>query len=499
VPEKHKPVLSSISYFSVSRYGAEFLFFVRGFLLAKILGPENFGLWSMLKTSMMFMQYIRLGANEAMLREFPFAVGRGEQNYAQGMEAVVGGFNLLSAVILSLLIMAGFLLFKSVDAERNQCIWAAFLVIFLINQIYWFIHLRFQAKRKFIALSKMTFGFALFSTLLGVSMAYCFGIYGLLAGLALSYIAMILSSGEGKSPLPKPAWDTLLVWKLIKIGFPIMLSQAFYILLLNVDKLIIWISMQKEDLGIYSIQSYIVNIIILFPTVVSMVLYPNLMENLGKNQHVNNLQDYLTKPTQIMAYVGAPLLGVLFIVIHLPIQWLLPQYVSAVVPTQILISSSFFLVISRMPAVILISVNRQKLLMAMTLPAILCGISVDWALIAAGKGIAGVAVGTSISFILYAILTMIASLRCTKMTLKNSIAFALKLFTPYAIVGTLLALTLFLIPTVQDRWLSDLTNTGLKSVVLILLIGFSYYLISQKFGSADRQGIFDINAHSNLH
>jgi O-antigen/teichoic acid export membrane protein len=309
---------------------------------------------------------------------------------------------------------------------------------------------------------------------------------------------MILSSSEGKSPLPKLAWDTSLVWKLVKIGFPIMLSQAFYILLLNVDKLIIWISMQKEDLGIYSIQSYIISIIILFPTVVSMVLYPNLMEDLGKNRHANNLQDYLTKTTQILAYVVAPLLGVLFIIIHLPIQWLLPQYVSAVVPSQILISSSFFLVISRMPAVILISMNRQTLLIAMTLPAILCGVSVDWALIETGKGIAGVAVGTSISFILYAMLTIIASLRCIKVTLKDSIAFALKLFTPYAIVGMLLALTLFLVPTVQDQWISDLMCTILKTVVLILLIGIVYYLISQKFGSADRQGIFNINVHSNL-
>jgi O-antigen/teichoic acid export membrane protein len=447
----------------------------------------------MLKTSMMFIQYIRLGTNEAMLREFPYAVGRGEQQFAQRMEAVVSGFNLLSAVILSLLIMAGFLLFKSTGAERNHFIWAAFLVIFLANQIYWFIHLQFQAKRKFNALSKMTFGFAFFSTLLGVLMAYCFGIYGLLAGLALSYITMIVSSGEGRSPLPKPAWDTLLVWNLIKIGLPIMLSQALYILLLNVDKLIIWISMQKEDLGIYSIQSYIINIIILFPTVVSMVLYPNLMENLGKNQHANNLQDYLTKTTQILAYVVAPLLGVLFIIIHLPIQWLLPQYVSAVVPSQILISSSFFLVISRMSAVILISVNRKTLLITMTLLAILCGISVDWALIAAGKGIVGVAVGTSISFILYAILTIIASLRCIKVTLKDSIAFALKLFTPYAIVGMLIALTLFLVPPVQDQLISDLINTGLKTVVLILLIGFSYYLVSHKYRPAESRGFFDIN------
>jgi O-antigen/teichoic acid export membrane protein len=446
----------------------------------------------------MFMQYIRLGANEAMLQEFPYAVGQGEQNYAQRVEAVVGGFNLLSAVILSLLIMAGILLFKSAGTDRNQVIWIALLVIFLINQIYWFIQLQLQARKKFIALSKMTLGFALFSTSLGVLMAYCFGLYGLLAGLALSYVAMILSSSEGKSPLPKLAWDTSLVWKLVKIGFPIMLSQAFYILLLNVDKLIIWISMQKEDLGIYSIQSYIISIIILFPTVVSMVLYPNLMEDLGKNRHANNLQDYLTKTTQILAYVVAPLLGVLFIIIHLPIQWLLPQYVSAVVPSQILISSSFFLVISRMPAVILISMNRQTLLIAMTLPAILCGVSVDWALIETGKGIAGVAVGTSISFILYAMLTIIASLRCIKVTLKDSIAFALKLFTPYAIVGMLLALTLFLVPTVQDQWISDLMCTILKTVVLILLIGIVYYLISQKIGSADRQGIFNINVHSNL-
>jgi hypothetical protein len=84
------------------------------------------------------------------------------------------------------------------------------------------------------------------------------------------------------------------------------------------------------------------------------------------------------------------------------------------------------------------------------------------------------------------------------MNLKNSIAFAFKVFTPYVLVGMLIALTFFLIPTVQDQWISDLMYTSLKTVFLMLLIGIFYYLIPLKFGSAEQQGIFDINARSNL-
>jgi len=481
VADAERSAFAHISYFSIAHYLSEALFIIRGLLLARIFGPAIFGIWTEMKLVLLFLQYAHLGTHEAMIREVPYAVGRGDRARADNIKRTVIAFNLSSSAVTAIGIFTILLVSEKVWNADIQGSWSILVCIFFISQVYWFIHLKLQAEKRFGRISKIMLGFALCSTVLGTLCAYYFSIEGFLLVLGLSYFVMLVYAGEGHSLIPLPNWNTPLLRELIKTGFPIMASGALLILLWNVDKLAIWLLMSKEDLGIYAVQSYIANTIMLVPSAVSIVLYPRVMETYGKTGIPSDLERYLTQPTLIMSYLACPLLGILFLALHLPIKWLLPKYVLAIVPGQILILAIFFMVIARMPANMLISLNRQKLLLALTGISVLVGAVADYIFIRIGEGIIGVAVGTSLGFIVYSSLTMVSSLHAVKMSIKRSVSFLVLVALPYVVVLSLAGIMFKLLSVTDAGWVSDFVYTSISCLLITALMGVLIYAVNTKF------------------
>ncbi len=205
------------------------------------------------------------------------------------------------------------------------------------------------------------------------------------------------------------------------------------------------------------------------------------MESYGKEQTTEGLKRYLTRPTLIMGYLGCPLLGILCLTIHLPIQWLLPKYIPAILPGQILIISSFFMIIANMPGTILFSLNRQNLAMAITAVSVLVGAVADYIMIKSGRGIVGVALGTSLSFVLYSALMMLSSLRALKMSIRESTYFLLLLGTPYVVLLALVGPIYRLFMGRDTGWVPDLLYTSLRCLLIVVLMTALFYVINQRF------------------
>jgi len=355
-----RSTLASISFFSAARYLSEALLLIRGFCLAKILGPALFGVWTQMKLLLLFLQYGRLGTSEAMQREFPYIIGEGRRDRADRIMATTFGFNVMSALVITGVILAVVLLKDTIWNSELRGPWIAFAGIFFITQIYWFKYFKFLTEKKFKQTIKIMLWPAVLSTTIGLLAVLYLNFLGFLIALGLFFLLSIMVSNDGQFPLPKFALDRSILRELIAIGFPIMMSGALLILLWNVDKLTIWILMSKESLGIYTLQFYIASAMMMVPESVSRILYPMLMENFGKNKSLAELARYLVQPNLAISYLACPLIGILFLTLHLPIKWLLPKYILAIRPGEILILAVFFMMIARMPATILVSLNKQK-------------------------------------------------------------------------------------------------------------------------------------------
>ena len=469
-----------ISLFTVSRYLSEGLFAVRGFFLASLLSPYTFAIWTQMRLVITFLQFIRLGTNEALVRDYPYHKGRNSQETAQNLADVVSGFNLLTAAVAILVVGLYFLLGRSMTSLDEKRLWYLWLLLFFLNQIYWFLQCKLQATQQFVKVGKMIVGFSLLSTAGGILCAYLYGFAGFLIALIFSYLGMILYVSGADPKEFKPSWDTASALTLIRTGFPIMASGALFILLLNVDKIIIWIFMQRQDLGIYAIQSYITNFIMLAPGAVAMVLFPSMMEQIGKSNSYESIENYLTHPTLILAYYACPVLAALFFLLPLPIQWLLPHYAPAIQPGQILIIASFFVIVSRMPIAILVSLNKQNRLMLISLAAVLFTAAADWLFLKSGYGISGVAAGSALGFTLYASATISFAFRYLGLSTKKLFTFLLTLIAPFLMMIAGIVVLDRIFPSSSTTWYADTTHAVIRVVMFLILSGFLLYLCSHR-------------------
>lgn len=463
-----RSTLADFTYYSAGRYLSEALFFLRGLALARILGPSLFGVWAQMKIVLMFLQFGQLGSHDAMLREVPYEVGKGEVECAKRIETTVLSFTLWTSILIAGAIVALVALGLGELSRELQWAWVILALFYLAGQVYSYTQVKLRAQKRFGKASRMMVGFALSSTALGIVSAVVGSIQGFLVACILSYVIVLASASARGSLLGRPRWDGVQLRDLLKTGFPIMAAGSFLIILWNVDKLAIWLLMSRESLGIYALGSYLIVSVMMVPEAFSAVLYPRLMERVAAVKTYDELTVYLTKPTLILSYVICPLLGVLFLAIHLPIDWLLPSYTPVIPAAQILIVALFFMVLARMPHVVLISLNRQRSLLILMAVAIAVGAVLVTALIGAGHGLVGAALGASMSYLVYAALTMAAALWVLRMPLGRALSFLAIACVPCVVAFAAVAAALALLPSEGSGIVSDVFYTALRCLVVLI-------------------------------
>ncbi len=451
-----------ITVFSFSNYLSELFFFLRGLFLARILGPEIFGVWAQMKLALNGCRHSSLGANDAMVREVPYLKGQNRLATAEQIKAAAAGINLVLSTTAALLIALLVFLLRHQLSPGMLTAWLILVVIFPLRQMLWYTRARLRAEKRFDRLSLVMLSLAVLTTVCGVASGFFFGLIGFLVALGASHLLVLGVVLKTACPLRLQSFRLGLSLRLIRTGFPIMASRFLLYFLYNVDQILIWLLLSQADLGLYSIQANIITIVLLVPTVVSAVLYPRIMEAFGESDNPRKLAPYLIQPTLMMGWMACLLLGLIFILLHLPVKWLLPAYVASITPGRVLLLASFFRVIANMSMISLISLRQEQRLMRISLAAITVCAIVDGLMIAKGYGLAGVAVGTVIGFGFYAYVAIASAARLVGLTARRAALFMALTLAPFLLMSTLLGTIYGLIPEQGALDRMALTNTLLR-------------------------------------
>lgn len=479
---ENQTALFQISIFSIATYLAEFFFFLRGFFLARILGPETFGLWAQMKLTLMGSRHGSLGANDAMVREVPFFIGKGLSKPANDVKEAAAVINLALSAIAAILIVLFVCLLSDHLNQNVRRAWFILALIFPMRQILFFAQTVFRAEKRFDQLSVVILSIAFLTSIFGTISAFYLGLIGFLVVFALCHVLVLFAILLSRRPLRLPDYRPALSFRLIKTGFPIMVSRFLRVLLYNVDQIIIWLLLSRSDLGIYSIQKYIFTVIMLVPIVVSAVFYPRIMEAFGKTGNPEKLAIYLIQPTLVMGWLSSIVLGVMFLLLPLPFKWLLPEYVLSITPGRVLLLASFFSVIANMPMTIHISLRKEKILIGIILISIVLCLVADIIMIKKGYGLTGVALGTTFGFFLFSFFTIGSAAHLLGLSMKSLFSFMALTFIPFLIVLMLLGAIFFMLPEGEFLWRSDLLNTLIRFVIFLLpmICLFSAFYILRK-------------------
>ena len=421
--------LQNISWLSAAEYLSEAFYFVRGIMLAALISPQAFGIWSLMGIVVRFLPYAPLGSLQGVLQLAPKAEGADDTTTAEGYRATAVALSLMAAA----LVVATLLVFASSSvAPDNFPVWFVFAIALLPMQMHDIQAFMLRSQERFVAVGAAKFGLAASTMLFGVFAVWHFGLLGFLIAVACSYVFVTVLTFRLAQVPQQPILERAKARQLVKTGSRVLAAEILLTLLQNMDKILVVTLLGSHALGLYAIPAYIVHASLLMPQAVTTVLYFRLTSTLGNNPSPAVAWPYLERITIVVACVSCPALAFLSLVLHLPIEWWLPDYVAAIAPGRILILVAFLPIVATLPATVLISLDAQKQLIAIRVLAVIVSIICIFAAIQYNGELASVALATAPGFAFLALTTLFTALKKSGLPAPRRIRVMLAALMPYA-------------------------------------------------------------------
>jgi O-antigen/teichoic acid export membrane protein len=443
-----KNILYVFTAISISKFVGAFT----SFLIPKILDPANYGIWVTLLLIVSYAPIIAFGTVEALMRQYPYFIGKGELTKAKEIESSVFSSIILSALLL---ILAGFsfLYFLKIESIEKFLPQIRMMILASAMGLFsaFFSH-RFAAHQSFKAFGIIDSTRAVLTLLIVVSCSWFWGLKGTVYGFAITefimcFLTAILSfricGGVGVN------FNRDLIWNAIRIGLPISLVWWVITLESSVDRAVSSWLLGKNSTGYYGLGLSIVTIIILIPRAINRVFFPKINEGIGKNLDFKALSSLVIQPGRIFSIFLPIIVSTLILIVPLIYQFIFPKYLKGLVSAEILIAGSFFLCLVGNGVNYLIAKNRQNILL---IYAFIClAINFCTAIIMAklGFGIAGIAASTSISSMILATLIWNLVFSDLGYCFRERLREIISLYSPLLlsmILILLLKYTIFMVP-----------------------------------------------------
>jgi O-antigen/teichoic acid export membrane protein len=481
--QTEKTVFSEASMLAGSRYVFQSIAMIRGFVIATVLGPSLYGFWSLIMTSFFSAWSLSLGSLSAMVRQVPLNKGRGRdgENVAIAQTCLTWMIVIFSTVALVIL-LATFT--KAVVSYRSEIRLAC--LVSIVYAVWYFVHSKLASERKIKLLSKLNVVYAFLNAVFGVSLLFVFGINGLLLGMLLALGVLIGWLIKRKHLSLKLKLDQRLLFKLMRIGFPIMILNMTFLLVRSIDKFIVFYLLGATETGYYGLASFIGEVMKHIPGALSVVIFPRAMYVMGKTNDRREIEKYYFKPVSVLTKVIPILLGLIYINIDLPIIYLLPQYEPSIDILKVFTLGLFFFSVWGIPRDLLVTFNKQKQLLACVLVLLVLVVLADFIVVYLGFGVLGVAIASIVALAGITVLANMYLLWCLNRSLNDMILFLLNIYSPFFYLLTGL-LVLSRIMVHENLFVQSIAQTLIFSVSMLPLLylaekstGFIKQLLNRK-------------------
>jgi O-antigen/teichoic acid export membrane protein len=380
-------------------------------IVARWVGPEEFGIWNALNLILLYGVVVALGVPNGMNRDVPLLMGQGDQFAAQRIVNSSFWFVLLINTAVGLFIsLIGLIL--------NQPLRYPFLamgVLFLTWQVYQYFQLRLKCYIRFRLMSLQQFIFAVLLPVFALPMAYEWGIPGFIVGQAIGALAVCLLI-VFQDPLKIIySWDRCALRNLVETGFPIMVAGLLYSLLTSVDRWVIVNFLGVEALGHYTLAILCLGVLSLLPAVVSQQMYPRMAFKFGQTRNKRALLPLIIRQSLMSTVVTVPILVLVYAILPFLVDRYIPEYRLGIEPARILLVGLGFIPLAGGVENLLNTVGKQGYYLAVQAGAIFINLCLDILFVKLGWGLNGVALGAAISYALYAIILIVVGLWVMRM------------------------------------------------------------------------------------
>lgn len=382
-----------------SRIVSQVIGAVIAFLRPRLLTPELFGLWTLLKLIPQYAIHAHLGVRTALRVYYPLHIARKEEVHARNL-VMVGILGSLSIdLLLGALIAIVALVWDWNATER-----LGILTMALMVPLQGWHHSLFavlKAQHRFDIIGKTNYLEAVLLFISTIALLPHFGIYGLYYSLLTTQT--LLDIYLTRSANIKLGWPDQLkarTFGMIDKGWRIMSLELAMVLVMTTDRFVVSILLDTTSLGYYGVAIMIVSFLRNMPGTAREILEPRLMAEMATTDLPILLRQHCLQPTLNTAFLMPLLIGPVALATPLAIDLLLPNYAPAVLPTQILACGVFFLALSIILRSFVIAMGKDRLAATFMPGVILTNVTLAWIALYSGLGLPGVAFASGVSFLL---------------------------------------------------------------------------------------------------
>lgn len=396
---KRQEIIRDASIFSGATYIAQAMSFLRGFLNARMLEPALYGLWSGLNIILDYSAYVHIGGLNGMNIDIPYQKGRGSENNINKARNSAFTICLINSVIfsLALVITAIFLWRQNKTSESIGLITIA--ILNMTTSMYDFYATALIALKRFFSISKANAFFAFLSVCLTLILVPLFKIYGVYMVAVIVSLATFLYLFIKEPYCLKLDFDFRYMYRLIKIGFPVMSINLLNSTIPNMASISVIFLLGREALGYYAIAMLAAYFMAYFPNSIHRIFEPHIYQRYGETHDILDLKKYLFKPALVMAILFPVMLAVYYTLVTFFIRHFLPKYGPSIEIFSIIIIARFFVSFSPTSNAFINAINKQKFLIPIYMAGIAIVAAASFIFIKAGIGPNSVAIALLAAFL----------------------------------------------------------------------------------------------------
>ena len=444
---------------------------IRGIIIPKILGPNLYGIYNGILILPDFLSHFHFGSLSALKREIPFCYGKNDFSQAQRIRNLVFSQYLGTVLFSTFLIFCGITFWGSprYSPLLIHSLWLVCPLILLQSLVDAYLENLLRTDNRFDILSRSEIFKSLVGFLFMLILIWFWHLYGLIASMILA------SALKGGYIYYKSDYHFSLVWdfeelkRLLRIGFPIISGVILLTFFNSLDRIMIVRYLDAQQLGYYALGLTFSKFLLIIQNGAYSVLEPKIYRLYGETGEVGGLKKIVWEPILIMTLFYPLILGLAYLGFPYIIHLFLPKYVPSLVCTKIMILGSFFYIYTEGLYTFIVAINRQGLIIKITVLGILFSMVLNYFLIQKGWGIEGVALGIVGTNMIMGVVYLLFTVNHFFRGWRERMTWAMKLFFPVVMAGGLLVFMDILWP-VQGELGKEFGTLFLKGIILVIFL-----------------------------
>lgn len=448
-------------------------------VVARILGPTQFGILQVYRLIITYSSFSNLGTLWSMVREIAYHRGRGNATRIAMIKSNTLVMNVGASAVLGMVVF-GWFFFMPV-ADRDSMLEVAVLGAIVTAQcLYMFSRHYFTSTKQFAWRSILVILFPLANIVFVCVLGIPYGLKGVLYAMLLAYGISILYGALKKAFTIKYVLDKSVSFDLIRAGIPIFGNGLLATLLASVDRLMIIKYLPVEQLGYYGIATMVKTFLENLYRTLFMVVFPRLTEKYGETDELEAIKSYVWNPLVVSAYLSPLFFGSLIILLPVVIKYLLPKFVPGLLAAQLVIASAFFGCLHVGVINFFITIKKVHSVYPYRISALLFSVAAMWFVIYRGGGIEEIAFCVLLSSVLLSCLLVGSFLSYYHMSLRATLNCQVIVHAPFLyMVFSLWCVGIVFIPTANIIY-QDVVNSVVRIVLYLFLNAPMLYLVNKR-------------------